>query len=124
MDPFIPAYCAGLFDVKGNIHVNKENKSFSLQIQIVSTDRSMLEWFQQQCGGKVYAQSIPKKAGWVRCYALVWTSKATQRELLITLKPYMIVKRQAAEIALALLDTPAVEDRRALVAQFAALAAA
>lgn len=131
MDPFVPAYCAGLFDAKGTVHIASRGNNVRVQVMIVSSDRPVLEWFQRQWGGKLYPQAKPVRANWTQVWALVWTSMPTQRTFLTALKPYLLIKRQAAELALTLLEQPTVighklpaewlARRREIAAQFVAL---
>jgi hypothetical protein len=99
------AYIAGVYDGEGSMYIGLQSRSRStplhfLEISIANTDRSLLEWIQAQCGGRVSRKANVKdkryKPGWT------WKASAQQAALFLEwLSPFLRVKSSQAEVAIA-----------------------
>ncbi len=100
------AYTAGLFDGEGSvvIGVGKTRAGSPLhwlQVQITSTDRSVIEWLREEFGGHISSNSRSKLANGHRpCWA--WRVMSNQaKNFLELLLPHLKVKKRQAELAIA-----------------------
>jgi hypothetical protein len=108
------AYVAGLFDGEGCVTVSRHQTTTAFthqaQITITNTDREILEWVQGLFGlGSIQVKpsySDRHSAGYT------WVASSRQaRDFLLAVSPYLRVKRQQANLALALQQS--IEFRRA-----------
>jgi hypothetical protein len=117
----ISAYTAGVFDGEGNIHLGAvPHSGYRLQVQLTNSFRPLLVWLKEQWGGGIYIAA--RRKGWSQTWNLSWSNRTDQRRLLDAMRPYLIVKRQAADIALRFLElrapgpgrkaSPAILERR------------
>lgn len=96
------AYVAGLIDGEGSICIIKPDDGFRLQISVEMSDRATIEWLAQKFGMvykvRPYArQRNPKH----KIQYTTYIHGAKAQNLLGQIRPYMITKRNQAEIALA-----------------------
>lgn len=97
-------YFAGLFDGEGCISINKivgekqgyKRPGFQLRLSITNTNKEVLEEVQKKFGGKLYTRNRKNSRTY---YDWVVVSKQCI-EVLESLKPYLIIKKRQAEIAL------------------------
>lgn len=102
------AYAAGFFDGEGSIGIaftkNTNGKRYHrLMISIVQTDPRPLLWIKARFGGYM---GTGKMHNLGRKLAYTWQSNSQVAEdFLRTIRPYLIVKAEQADIALAFRET-------------------
>lgn len=95
------AYFAGLIDGEGSfvLHHRRGSHVFACQLQIGNTDVRMLEWVRERFGGSITLErrnNSKHKPVWR------WVSNAnTLSDAITALLPYLIVKKDQAELILA-----------------------
>lgn len=102
------AYLAGIFDAEGSISViessyktaTKRMPRFDLAVNVVNTDKKVLQWILS-CGfgGAIYEMNKPP-VGYKQCFTYAIRDKAALGFLTVLL-PYLKVKKQKAELAIA-----------------------
>lgn len=97
------AYIAGLFDGEGCVcltsKVNNNGQRYhSMQLYLTNTDRDVLEWVQERCGGSLHGpfQHKPQHRPGFR---IQWAGRAITPFLRL-IQPYVRIKREAVEIGL------------------------
>jgi hypothetical protein len=88
-------YAAGFFDGEGSIHIRpaKPNRGWMLGVVVSQMDRTPLDGFAARWGGTVQGPKTNGQHEWRAC-----SRKA--REFLTEIRPHLIVKAEAADIAL------------------------
>lgn len=82
-----------------------KNPSLSIELSIANTDPRLVDWCQKRFGGRIY-RTIHKNPNWMDAYG--WKVSCRQaREVLEACLPYFIIKREQAELAIALENTKA-----------------
>lgn len=100
------AYVAGLFDGEGcvSIHFKTETRNgkgyHQMHVRISNTHEGVLLWVQERFGGNLYNSLPGGKGGHRPGFVLQWSNKSISPFLELLL-PYLIVKREAAEIGIA-----------------------
>ena len=95
------AYAAGLVDGEGCITIENQRNHMYLLIQVCNTDPRVCIWLKERFGGAIRTQ---QQKNWKRMYRwAVTTVKA--KEFLTAIYPYLIIKKEQADIAFAFLDT-------------------
>jgi hypothetical protein len=101
------AYIAGLLDGEGNINIAKRcpngTDTFRLTVSVYNNSYKAIDFVCRHLGGHSYLLSN-------KCLKLYWCSSKAQ-EVLKVLLPFLIIKREQAELAIAFQDL--VNDRRA-----------
>ena len=104
------SYLAGLFDGEGCAHIAevkfndfKEDGSqkigFRVDIHITMTNLSVIKWLVANFGGVYYTKEAPR-SNWNTAYRWVPKGKKNKEELLLGMLPYLIVKRDIANVCL------------------------
>jgi len=100
------AYLAGLFDGEGSINIFKQsnkkdriNSGYFLEISIGNTHKGVLQWVLENFGGRLThnAEQYTKRNH------RTWRWRASSNEACAVLKillPYLIVKREQAQLAI------------------------
>lgn len=96
------SYLAGIIDGEGSIYIQRRKTitgwSYFPRFQIVNTNRKLMEWVHQTFGGLIYDK--PRKhinPKWKM--QIEWfTTRGLLDELLPLIIPYLIIKREQAEI--------------------------
>ena len=97
-------YIAGFFDGEGCINVSYcPPHHFQVQLIIGNTDRNVLAEIQKVLGGKLHCCKT-KTNKHHDLWVLQWNSFAEAKTVLRILCPHLLVKREKAMLALALLD--------------------
>ncbi len=99
-----PEYLAGFFDGEGcvNITVSGKHRRAVVRVAIINTNVPMLEGIQRQYGGRVHKGRVRAKTPhWKPFCHVVWTGRQAE-ELLLTIRPYLILKAAQADLALEL----------------------
>ena len=98
------AYVAGLIDGEGSIFICKQkrwkNGSFGYQLRVMvgMTDKKTIDFLKNKLGGGIHCVK-GRKVNHSDCY--LWGIYAKNASnLLKTLKPYLITKKEEAEIAI------------------------
>jgi hypothetical protein len=94
------AYLAGIIDGEGSFCLhNFGTHRFGSGLAIGNTDLRLMEWIHSHFGGVVRAERRTS-AKWKQIWR--WTAKASEIEAITrAVLPYLIVKRQQAELLLA-----------------------
>lgn len=95
------AYIAGLLDGEGCIHIGamttkRGSLSYALTVNVANTFYPVLEFVRDRLGGVI----SPQRKDF---YQLIWCSKLAQ-EVLLLLLPYLIIKRELAELSICFQD--------------------
>ena len=94
-------YAAGFFDGEGCILIGRTARSdrtteYYLYVNVVNTDRSVLEAFQAQWDGRIYQTKGTHKTCWQ------WNcSRQGAARFLREVRPYLLVKGEQADLGLA-----------------------
>ena len=114
------AYCAGLFDGEGCIHISKQYLKkqppayYNLRVTITNTNQYVLEWFHFSFSGNLYLQK-PKEN---RQRAWRWQIADRQaEEFLRAILPYLIIKKAEAELALKFMAGKGIKGTREIRAE-------
>jgi hypothetical protein len=100
------AYLAGLFDGEGSINIFKQpnkkdriNPCYFLEISIGNTHKGVLKWVSENFGGRL-AHNAEQ---YTRRNHRTWRWRASSNEacaVLMILLPYLVVKKEQAELAI------------------------
>jgi len=92
------AYLAGLVDGEGCFSIWRRNGTTGIELRVSSSDPRVMEWLRARFGGAAdrhTPQSSKHKWMWV------WRPRVKELDALLPrLIPYLIIKRDQAEIAL------------------------
>lgn len=104
------AYLAGIIDGEGCItimrrkHVERgERPRYTLEVVVINTDYSLIEWLQARFGGNVLKRNLRSKK-----WADTWrwrTSNLHSEAILRRVRPFLIIKARQADVALRFRDT-------------------
>ena len=95
------AYFAGISDGEGSfvLHRHKTGYRFSCQLQVGNTDVRLLEWVRARFGGSV---NLERRHNTAHKPVYRWVCQADNlSEMMTALLPYLIAKRDQAELMLA-----------------------
>jgi hypothetical protein len=97
-----PAYLAGVFDGEGTVTFWESSSGQSvMQIAVAMSHQATVELFAQAFGGKVHAYKNTNGGQMHR-----WNVQGVRcQEALRALHPYLLTKKEQAEVALAFLTT-------------------
>jgi len=109
-DERILAYVAGIVDGEGHIGINPSSPgafkltwSYSAQMTIVNTDARLMTWLVATFGSSVACHNPHRPGHWKLTYA--WhLSGENLRRFLLAIRPYLLIKGEQADLALALFD--------------------
>ena len=108
------AYFAGIIDGEGSfvLHKHRSGYRFACQIQIGNTDVRLMEWIYNRFGGSVNPE---RRSNLKHKPVYRWVCQADTLDILVgALLPYLVVKREQAEVILAYRRTlpPVIRTRR------------
>lgn len=96
------AYAAGILDGEGTVCLNMTGKPGAklprAVVNITNQNTELLEWLRDRWGGRIYELTGNRRRGWPICWALQFTKRGEARAFLASATPYLIVKRQRADI--------------------------
>lgn len=106
------SYLAGIIDGEGTISLGRVppsqrgiSQAIIMRLQITNTDRRLLDWILERCGGRINIRS--RKATNPK-HKTQWTWRPPDRincaEILRKCLPYLVIKGRQAELFLELLD--------------------
>lgn len=106
MDEHRAAYFAGILDGEGTVHSEilhhtTRNPRYNVRVSVVNTDVALIRWIQENFGGYVYERHSASHPEWKTKYEWV-SAKETIIEILESVLPYLIVKKQQAELGILL----------------------
>lgn len=82
-----------------------KNPSLSIELSVHNTDPRLMDWCQKRFGGRIY-KTVHSRKDWMDSYG--WKVSCKQaKEVLEQCLPYFIIKREQAELAIALESTKA-----------------
>jgi hypothetical protein len=90
-------HSAGFFDGEGCVAIVPKRHTYKLQVRVSQNDPAVPHMFKDRWGGSIteYAQQGQRNRNWV------WVAEnASAAQFLEDVLPYLIVKRQQAELAL------------------------
>ena len=83
-----------------------KNPSLSIELSVHNTDPRLVDWCQKRFGGRIYRTIHENKPEWMDSYG--WKVSCKQAsEVLQACLPYFVIKREQAELAIALESTKA-----------------
>jgi hypothetical protein len=90
------AYAAGFFDGEGSIQITppRKTKGFALHVSVAQSEQATLGWLCMTWGGSVGPHGRPGVFVW-RIHA------AAAGRFLVDIEPYLRIKRQQAQLAIA-----------------------
>ena len=94
----ILAYTAGIIDGEGCITTSGD-KGF--RICVSNTDIKMLNYLQENFGGRINSQHLPENPKWSKAWKWVLCSQNKVLQFLYLITPYLVCKKSQAEIVLA-----------------------
>lgn len=100
------AYLAGIIDGEGTITINSsmQHKRKTIQykprVVVSNTEKSLLNWLQEEFGGSVTFYTSPKKATHRERYLWRVISLQHIKELLSGCLPFLIIKKEKAILLL------------------------
>jgi hypothetical protein len=106
-DPIFQCWTAAWLDTEGSIsitahaHRHYRSPTYSARLGVTQTVRAPLDLLHDAWGGNIQSREVPP---YQRSYQWYLTTHAKVRALLVTVRPYLVVKAQQADTALALLD--------------------
>ncbi len=99
------SYLAGIIDGEGNIGLSKKNikrETFSVgcEVCITNCNHDLMKWLVRNFGGQYYmrkARDVQKHAD-----SYIWrvTGRKNRETILLGILPYLIIKKNQAQIAL------------------------
>lgn len=100
-----PQYLAGMVDADGCINIVKMARSkrgeverHELRLQVTNTDKAFIEMIQAQFGGHI---RVAGRSNPLHKTAYHWSTQGAQAESIIRqIQPYLIIKKERAEVAL------------------------
>jgi hypothetical protein len=95
------AYLAGIIDGEGTVYAQRIRSGFNIRVYVVSTDVRLIRWLEQNFGGLVYSRQSKLHPEWKTKWEWVVDKAGTTKVLSLVL-PYLIIKREQAELGLAL----------------------
>jgi hypothetical protein len=99
-------YIAGILDGEGNVGVLHAHgpQWISARVQITNTDERLIKWLQEKLGGvtRVTNRQTSKQK---TAYALIIEDMRDVKYFLNTIKSYLIVKKEQAELLLKFVDS-------------------
>lgn len=106
-DPGQLGYIAGIIDGEGHIGIKtafdkkkSKNVSHAVRVVIVNTNVRLMEWFTSRFGGSI-ACSKERRADWKPRYS--WQLHGRRAEVFLdAILPFLVVKREQAEVVLRL----------------------
>lgn len=99
----VHAYAAGIVDGEGCIAISENAKRTQFRIEVVNSDPRVCVWLKERYGGSVYQK---KHYGGSRHIVYSWiVVSSTAGEFITAIYPYLVIKKEQADIALAYLKT-------------------
>lgn len=103
------AYIAGFIDSDGSIHATRDKRgsypSYRVTVTVTNVSQEICDWFMARfMVGRVYTLGKPRSEHHKVCYRWIVQGAADCELVLRAVLPYMKVKANRAELALALLD--------------------
>ena len=100
------AYAAGIVDGEGSIGINSTPKHTWLVISVANSDPRVCVWLADRYGGKVHQDKQRIRNGKSTRIMYHWQAgAATSGKFLKVIHPYLVIKKEQADIALAFLMT-------------------
>lgn len=115
------AYVAGLVDGDGSISLTEyespKQVHFFFSLKVVSTQRGQINWLIQQFGGQLHKYTDKREIN-RPCYTWKVIGQHA-KEILLNIRPYMVLKQEAADKAIEYLSLPFGHENPALRSKFA-----
>ena len=102
-----PQYMAGMLDADGCFMIPRRparlrtSPTYLIEVRLTNTDEPMMLQVQKEYGGLLYGKELPNPLHKKR-YDLRWVSLKAEN-LLVEIYPYLIIKKQQADLLLKLL---------------------
>ena len=90
-------WIAGILDGEGWVGCDKRSRRITIQVN--NTDLKMIAALQLMCGGSKYPSKKPRNDKWRQQYVWVLSRRENVLNLLTSVYPYLITKREAANRA-------------------------
>ena len=92
------AYIAGIVDGEGSIGIAYTTNRFTLQVSAHNTHEELMDWLADKWDSNKYLHQYRDEC-WKPIYSVTLSGKRA-KELLIAIAPYMIAKRDRAQLVL------------------------
>lgn len=120
----LKAWAAGIFDGEGDIEIKtsgKDQKYLQVWVGVTNSDGRMIDTLHNNWGGYLHAKSAKYLAAhgkhdgiYKTSYILYFNDKTEIIKLLFDIKPYLVTKKEAAEIVYeAILALPDMQEGKA-----------
>jgi hypothetical protein len=98
-------YLAGMIDADGSIGTTTtgSNKNIVGRITVANTNQSFLYTLKENFGGSVSIRKTGAKEGWKPYGSITWSNRKAEN-ILINVIPFLIIKKQQAELCLELIQ--------------------
>ncbi len=94
-------YIAGMVDGEGFISIHTDEKNITrCYVTITSTNKTVIDWLGKKLGGTIHKR-VHKNPKWLDYYVWKVSGNIQVKEFLLTIEPYLIIKKQRARQALA-----------------------
>ena len=87
-------YFAGIVDGEGCMCISKGSNTYNYRflLSIMNTSADLMTWLLKNIGGKVYTRKSYSDI-WKTRYEWLMTPNTNTEELLLAIKPYIVIKR-------------------------------
>lgn len=104
------SYLAGLFDGEGSIticrrsgfdkRVGRSYPAFIFTIQITNTNLTLMKWLITNFGGVYYSANATRPEHWKPSYQWRVKGRKNEEQMLLSVLPYLVIKREQALLGL------------------------
>jgi LAGLIDADG DNA endonuclease family protein len=98
------SYLAGIIDGEGSIYIQSRKRSYAIdyfpRFQIVNTDKKLMDWIYSKFGGNLFQKNRIKHNPKWRLQYEWFTTRKLMDQLLELIIPYLICKKEHAQIML------------------------
>ncbi len=91
------AYTAGIIDGEGHIGIGRTKNYFCLRVEVANTSSRLIDFLHLTFGGNVWTGKRPNR----KVYYRWMISTRAADEFLRSISPYLLIKRNQADLALA-----------------------
>lgn len=102
------AYAAGFFDGDGCITTSGTT---GFRLSLANTDYSILLWFQNHFGGTINNAHLPSNPKHNKAWKWIVTNKKDVYDLLILFEPFLIVKKQQAQVVISFFNQHGIDSK-------------
>ena len=88
------SYFAGIIDGEGCMCISKGSNTYNYRfiLSIMNTSTNLMDWLLKNIGGKIYQRKSQSDI-WKTRYEWLMTPNTDTEELLLKIKPFIVIKR-------------------------------